>query len=75
MINQEIILSQLSGALEDVNGHDTEHLTEDDKVRIAETIMGIQMQLDMLEGDIDPQVTAQLNALIAAAGKANIVWN
>ena len=74
MIKPEIILSRLEDALKDVKKVNADQLGEDERVSIAEMIINLQMQLDMLGKVAHVRFDPKLNALKAAATAANIEW-
>ncbi len=74
MINVKLILTQLEEALRGVNAASASRLSEDDRIAIAEMIINLQMQLDMVGPEAHEQFDSRLEALKAAAASAGIVW-
>ncbi len=74
MINLEIILSKLEDALKDVDKTNADQLSDDERVRIAEMMLNLQMQLDTLGGVAHVQFGSRLSVLMAAMESAGIEW-
>ncbi|HHH47538.1 MAG TPA: hypothetical protein ENK51_01425 [Gammaproteobacteria bacterium] len=74
MINVELILSQLENALQGVTESGGEQLSEDDRIAIAEMIVDLQMQLDMVGEEAHTRFDARLNALKAIAESVGLEW-
>ncbi len=74
MIDVELILSQLEEALQGVDETNADQLSEDDRVRIAEMIINLQMQLDMVGEEAHARFDSRLSALKAIAESAGIAW-
>ena len=74
MINVELILSRLEDALQGVAESGGEQLSEDDRIVIAEMIVDLQMQLNMVGEEAHTHFDARLNALKATAESVGIAW-
>ncbi len=74
MINLDIILSQLEAALKDVDKTSADQLSEEARINIAEMLVNLQMQLDMLGEAAHVQFGPRLKVLMAAAADADIDW-
>lgn len=74
MINVELILSQLEDALRGLDETGADPLSEDDRIAIAEMIINLQMQLDMVGEEAHARFDSRLNALKATAKSAGIEW-
>ncbi len=74
MINVELILSRLEDALQGVDKTNADQLSEDDRVAIAEMIINLQMQLDMVGEEAHGRFDSRLNALKAIAESAGLEW-
>ncbi len=72
MINVELIFRQLEAALRGVNETTADQLDEADRIRIAEMIINLQMQLDMVGEEAHARFDARLKALKAIAESAGI---
>ncbi len=72
MINVELIFCQLEDALRGVDETTVDQLDEDDRIRIAEMIINLQMQLDMVGEEAHARFDARLNALRATAESAGV---
>ncbi len=74
MINVEFILSQLEDALQGVDETSTGQFNEDDRIRVAEMIINLQMQLDMVGEEAHVRFDSRLSALKAIAESAGLEW-
>ena len=74
MINLEILLSQLEAALKDIDKTNADQLGEEERINIAEMMLNLQMQLDMLDAAAHTRFASRVEALKAAATDANIEW-
>ncbi len=74
MINVEPILCQLEEALQGVDKTNADRLGEDERIRIAEMMINLQMQLDMVGEEAHMRFDSRLNALKAVAESAGIEW-
>jgi len=74
MINVELILSQLEDALRGVDKAHADQLSEDDRIAIAEMIINLQMQLDMVGEEAHRHFDSRLAAAKAAAESAGLEW-
>lgn len=72
MIDVELIFCQLEDALKGMDETTVDQLDEDDRIRIAEIIINLQMQLDMVGKEAHARFDARLNALKATAESVGI---
>ncbi|HEB93451.1 MAG TPA: hypothetical protein ENI94_08290 [Gammaproteobacteria bacterium] len=74
MIDVELIFCQLEDALKGVDETTVDRFDEGDRIRIAEMIINLQMQLDMVGAEAHERFGARLNALQATAASAGLEW-
>ncbi len=72
MIDVELIFCQLEDALKGVDETTVDRFDEDDRIRIVEMIINLQMQLNMVGKEAHERFDARLNALKATAESAGI---
>ena len=75
MINVELILCPLEEALQGVDETNADQLDEDDRIRIAEMIINLQMQLDMVGEEAHARFDSRLNAVKTTAKSAGLKWH
>ena len=74
MIDPDVILTQIDAALAMIDQAGAGRLAEDERVGVAEMIINLQMQLDMLGEAAHARCDSRLNDLKAAAESAGIEW-
>ena len=74
MIKPEIMFSQLEDVLYGLDEDRAARLTEDARIDIAEMLVGLEMQLDMLDASAHAEFASRLDQIKATARAINIDW-